>query len=132
MYRSLFAWILFSLMMGSAWADDREMIEKAQTAYRAGDYASAFEALSHLPNLLGVVPLFDRPQQSQRAEIFFDLGRMHMASGDTARARLALVEAFYLHPEVNRGDYGHSPRPGTCRHADIAFGHASQDAATNP
>ena len=103
MYRSLFVWILFSLMMGSAWADDREMIEKAQTAYRAGDYASAFETLSHLPNLLGVVPLFDRPQQSQRAEIFFDLGRMHMASGDTARARLALVEAFYLHPEVNRG-----------------------------
>ena len=103
MYRSLFVWILFFLMMGSAWADDREIIEEAQTAYRAGDYASAFETLSHLPNLLGVVPLFDRPQQSQRAEIFFDLGRMHMASGDTARARLALVEAFYLHPEVNRG-----------------------------
>ena len=103
MYRSLFVWILFCLAMGSAWADDQKIVEKAQTAYRAGDYASAFETLSHLPNLLGVVPLFDRPQQSRRAEIFFDLGRIHMASGDTSRARLALVEAFYLDPEANKG-----------------------------
>ena len=103
MYRSLFVWMLFCLMMGSAWADDREIIEKAQTAYRAGDYAGAFETLSHLPSLLGVVPLLDRPQQNRRAEIFFDLGRIHMASGDTARARLALVEVFHLDPETNKG-----------------------------
>ena len=70
---------------------------------RAGDYAGAFETLSHLPRLLGVVPLLDRSQQSWRAEIFFDLGRIHMASGDTVRARLALVEAFHLDPEVNKG-----------------------------
>ncbi len=103
MYRSLLVWVLFCLAMGSAWADDQKIVEKAQTAYRAGDYASAFETLSHLPSLLGVVPLLDRPQQSLRAEIFFDLGRIHMASGDTARARLALVEAFHLDPEVNKG-----------------------------
>ena len=103
MYRNLFVWVLFWLTMGSAWADDREIIEKAQADYRAGDYAGAFETLSHLPNLLGVVPLFDRPRQSRRAEIFFDLGRIHMASGDTARARLALVEVFRLDPEGNKG-----------------------------
>lgn len=103
MYRSLLVWVLFCLAMGSAGANDQEIIEKAQAAYRAGDYASAFETLSHLPSLLGVVPLFDRPQQSRRAEIFFDLGRIHMASGDTTRARLALVEAFHLYPEVNKG-----------------------------
>ncbi|MDE2797894.1 MAG: DUF5683 domain-containing protein [Gemmatimonadota bacterium] len=103
MYRSLFVWVLFCLVMGSARAADRDIVEKAQAAYRAGDYASAFETLSHLPNLLGVVPLFDRPQQSRRAEIFFDLGRIHMAAGDTARARLALVEVFRLDPEVNKG-----------------------------
>ena len=103
MYRSLFVWVLFWLTMCSAWADDRESIEKAQAAYRAGDYAGAFETLSHLPRLLGVVPLLDRSQQSWRAEIFFDLGRIHMASGDTVRARLALVEAFHLDPEVNKG-----------------------------
>ena len=103
MYRSLFVWVLFCLAVGSAWADDRNIVEKAQTAYRAGDYAGAFEALSHLPNLLGVVPLLDRPQQNRRAEIFFDLGRIHMASGDTSRARLALVEALHLNPEVNKG-----------------------------
>ncbi len=103
MYRNLFVGVLFWLTMGSVWADDRETIEKTQAAYRAGDYAGAFETLSHLPHLLGVVPLLDRSQQSRRAEIFFDLGRIHMASGDTARARLALVEAFHLDPEVNRG-----------------------------
>ncbi len=103
MYRSLFVWVLFWLTMCSAWADDRESIEKAQADYRAGDYAGAFETLSHLPRLLGVVPLLDRSQQSWRAEIFFDLGRIHMASGDTVRARLALVEAFHLDPEVNKG-----------------------------
>lgn len=103
MYRSLFVWVLFCLAMGSAWANDREIIEKAQAAYRAGDYADAFETLSHLPSLLGVVPLFDRPQQSRRAEIFFDLGRIHMASGDTTRARLALLETFHLDPEANKG-----------------------------
>lgn len=103
MYRSLFVWVLFCLVMGSAWADDQKIVEKAQTAYRAGDYASAFETLSHLPSLLGVVPLFDRPQQSQRAEIFFDLGRIHMASGDTIRAHLVLIEAFHLDPEANKG-----------------------------
>ncbi len=103
MYRSLFVWVLFWLTMCSAWADDRESIEKAQAAYRAGDYTGAFETLSHLPRLLGVVPLLDRSQQSWRAEIFFDLGRIHMASGDTVRARLALVEAFHLDPEVNKG-----------------------------
>ena len=90
-------------MLGSAWADDREIIEKAQAAYRAGDYAGAFETLSHLPSLLGVVPLLDRSQQGRRAEIFFDMGRIHMASGDTARARLALVEVFRLDPETNKG-----------------------------
>ena len=74
MYRSLFVWMLFCLTLGSAWADDREIIEKAQTAYRAGDYAGAFETLSHLPSLLGVVPLLDRPQQSRRAEIFLIWG----------------------------------------------------------
>ena len=103
MYRSLLVWVLFCLAMGSAWADDREIIERAQAAYRAGDYAGAFETLSHLPSLLGVVPLFDRPRQSRRAEIFFDLGRIHLASGDTTRARLALVEAFHLDPEANKG-----------------------------
>ena len=103
MYRNLFVWVLFWLTMGSTWADDREIIEKAQTAYRAGDYAGAFETLSHLPSLLGVVPLLDRSQQGRRAEIFFDLGRIHMASGDTARARLALVEVFRLDPEANKG-----------------------------
>lgn len=103
MYRSLFVWVLFCLVMGSAWADDQKIVEKAQTAYRAGDYASAFETLSHLPSLLGVVPLFDRPQQSQRAEIFFDLGRIHMAYGDTIRAHLVLIEAFHLDPEANKG-----------------------------
>ena len=110
----------------------REIVEKAQTAYRAGDYASAFETLSHLPSLLGVVPLFDRPQQSRRAEIFFDLGRIHMASGDTSGARLALVEAFYLDPEVNKGIMSIRVRSGTCRYAGIAFGHAPQYATTNP
>ena len=103
MYRSLLICVLFCLALGSARADDREMIESARAAYRAGDYAAAFETLSHLPSLLGVVPLFDRPQQSQRAEIFFDLGRIHMASGDTTRARLALVEAFHLDPDANKG-----------------------------
>lgn len=103
MYRNLFVWVLFWLTMGSAWADDREIIEKAQAAYHAGDYAGAFETLSHLPSLLGVVPLLDRSQQGRRAEIFFDLGRIHMASGDTARARLALVEVFRLDPEANMG-----------------------------
>ena len=103
MYRSLLVWILLCLAMGSAGADDREVIENAQAAYRTGDYAGAFETLSHHPSLLGVVPLFDRPQQSRRAEIFFDLGRIHMASGDTTRARLALVEAFHLDPETNKG-----------------------------
>ena len=103
MYHSLFVCVLFFLTMGSARADDREIIEKAQAAYRAGDYASAFETLSHLPSLLGVVPLFDRPQQSRRAEIFFDLGRIHIAAGDTTRARLVLVEVFRLDPEVNKG-----------------------------
>ena len=103
MYRNLFVWVLFWLTMGSAWADDREIIEKAQAAYRAGDYAGAFETLSHLPSLLGVVPLLDRSQQGRRAEIFFDMGRIHMASGDTARARLALVEVFRLDPETNKG-----------------------------
>lgn len=89
--------------MGSAWANDQKIVEKAQVAYRTGDYDSAFETLSHLPGLLGVVPLFDRPQQSRRATIFFDLGRIHMASGDTSRARLALVEAFHLDPEAKKG-----------------------------
>lgn len=103
MYRSLFVWVLFCLAMGSAWADDRDIVQKAQIAYRVGDYAGAFETLSHLPGLLGVVPLLDRQQQSRRAEIFFDLGRIHMASGDTARARLALIEVFHLGPEVNKG-----------------------------
>lgn len=103
MYRSLLVWVLFCLAMGSAWANDREIIERAQAAYRAGDYASAFETLSHLPSLLGVVPFLDRPQQSRRAEIFFDLGRIHLASGDTIRARLALVETFHLDPETNKG-----------------------------
>ena len=106
MYRSLFVWILLCVAMGSAWADEREIIEKVQAAYRAGDYTSAFETLSHFPSILGVVPLFDRPQQSRRAEIFFDLGRIHMASGDTVRARLALVEVFHLDPEVNKGIMG--------------------------
>lgn len=103
MYRSLFVWIFFCLVMNSAWAQDQKMVEKAQIAYRTGDYADAFETLSHLPNLLGVMPLFDSPQQSRRAEIFFDLGRIHIASGDTARARLALVEAFRLDPETYKG-----------------------------
>lgn len=103
MYRSLFVWVWFCLAMGSAWADDRGIIERAQAAYLAGDYATAFETLSHLPSLLGVVPLLDRPQQSRRSEIFFDLGRIHMASGDTARARLALVEVLHLDPETNKG-----------------------------
>ncbi len=90
-----------------AWAQASEtpqdVAENAQGAYRAGDYARAFQILSHLPGLLGVVPLFDQPEQRDRAEIFFSLGRIHMACGDTARARLALVEAFRLDPQANRG-----------------------------
>ena len=81
----------------------QEVVEKARVAYRTGDYDSAYRTLSHFPGLLGVVPLLDRPKQRGRAEIFFSLGRIHMASGDTARARLALVEAFRIYPQANRG-----------------------------
>lgn len=78
-------------------------LKSVETAYRTGDYDSASQTLSHLPGLLGVVPVLDRPKQRERAAIFFSLGRVHMATGDTARARLSLVEAFRLYPQIDRG-----------------------------
>ena len=78
-------------------------LKSVEMAYRTGDYAGAYQTLSQLPGLLGVVPVLDRPTQRDRAQIFFSLGRIHMALGDTARARLSLVEAFHLYPEADKG-----------------------------
>ena len=91
------------LLIGSAWADENDIVEKAQAAYVGGEFVQAFESLSHVPGLLAVIPRLDRPQHGKRAEIFFDLGRIQIASGDTAGARLALVEAFNFDPGVNKG-----------------------------
>ena len=78
-------------------------LKSVETAYRTGDYDSAHRALSLMPGLLGVVPVLDRPKQRDRAAIFFSMGRIHLATGDTARAWLALVEAFRLYPQIDRG-----------------------------
>ncbi len=94
------------LLIGSAWADEDvpgEIIEKAQAAYTNGEFMHAFESLSHVPGLLGIIPKLDRPEAGKRAGIFFDLGRIQIASGDTMGARLALVEAFNLDPSVSKG-----------------------------
>ena len=104
MYRRLV--LVFCLMVGVIRAEDTiplKVVEEARVAYTAGDFDSALLALSHIPGLLGVVPMLDRPEQSKRAAIFFDLGRIQIASGDTAKARLALVEAFGLDPQASKG-----------------------------
>ena len=106
MCRSLVVWCGLMCLLGSAFAQDpipREIVDDATTAYLQGDYDQAFRVLSHIPGLLGVVPMLDRPERSARAEVFFDLGRIQIAKGDSAKARLALVEAFGLDPAASNG-----------------------------
>ena len=49
-------------------------LKSVEMAYRTGDYAGAYQTLSQLPGLLGVVPVLDRPTQRDRAQIFFRWG----------------------------------------------------------
>ena len=96
------------LMLGygavGAEAVSQEVIDRATAAYVAGDYNIAFATLSHLPGFLGAVPLFDHPDNHKtRAQIFFDLGRMRLAVGDTTGARLALTRAIALDAHNRRG-----------------------------
>lgn len=84
----------------------RDRLSKAETAYQSQQYEAAFLALSEMPGLLGVVPLQDRPKGETRAAIFFDLGRIRLAQGDTAKANTILAYVFALDENADHGILG--------------------------
>jgi len=72
------------------------LIERAASAYSSGAFAQAADLLCEVPGLLGVVPALDRLDARARTQVFFDLGRCHLAAGDTASARVVLRHMYGL------------------------------------
>ncbi|MBT3604283.1 MAG: hypothetical protein HOE48_07040 [Candidatus Latescibacteria bacterium] len=101
----LFMMVVFSFFASDVQSSEvpREVIARAEAAYLQKDFDKAFEVLSELPELLGVVPLLDQPKNKDRAEIFFDLARIRLAQNDTAQARAILDYIFVLDREARKG-----------------------------
>jgi len=99
----LTALVCFSLPPASAQEIPPSLLDSAATAYRRGAYLQAAEALGRTPGLLAIVPLLDQGSARMRARVFLDVGRCHMAAGDTAMASLVLRHVFALDTAASDG-----------------------------
>ena len=79
-------------------------VERAATAYTAGDYQLALVCLSNIDGLLSVAPIFDRVRGEERERILFDLARCRYAVGDSTGAREVLCELFRNDPGQSKGE----------------------------
>lgn len=95
--------VWFCLPTASAQEIPPSLLDSAATAYRQGAYLQAAEALGRTPGLLAIVPFLDQGSARMRARIFFDVGRCHMAVGDTAMASQVLRHVFALDVEASDG-----------------------------
>ena len=100
--------LVFSVLVPLAAAEEalpvaQSTLEEVTSAYTAGDFALAFSELASVPGILAVAPIFDAPEPRERARIFFDLGRIRLAAGDTTRARIVLTQVFTLDPHARKG-----------------------------
>ena len=92
-------------MGGTAMAEDlpQPLVNETARAYQQGAYAQAFEELAGTPGLLGAIPLLDGMGRDTRARIFFELGRISLAAGDTTRAQLMLNHVYTMGQHVSKG-----------------------------
>ena len=101
---------------------DPKIQQQAERAYADGDFDKAFNTLSEIPGLLGVVPLLDEPKNKMRAAIFFDLARIRLAQGDTSQARSILAYIYALDSDARKGMLALEPDEALLRtHNRLAY-----------
>ncbi len=84
-------------------------LEAESTAFVAGEQGDSLPAERALADLLSTqglmraVPSNDQPSGSDRAKLFFDIGRSYYALGDSTKAERALRYAYALDPSLETG-----------------------------
>lgn len=98
--RTLIALLFVSTV--SAQVIDDSRLRKAEQLYQSEAYTEAIDLLS-VPELFAAVPVMDRLGPEKRAGLLFDVGRMHFASGNEAKAEATLKFLFGLAPNAGMG-----------------------------